>query len=160
MLVRFDPFRDLDRLSQELWGQATAGGAPARMAMDAVRKGDRVELTFELPGVDAESIDVEVEKHVLTVSAERHVETERREGEEVIVRERRHGRFVRQVSLGDNLDTDGLEARYHDGVLTVVVPVAEQAKPRKVAIGSGPASGADAAIDVRSEPESPKAEAD
>lgn len=151
MLVRFDPFRDLDRLSQELWGQAPAGGAPARMAMDAVRKGDRVELTFELPGVDADSIDVEVEKHVLTVSAERNVETERREGEEVIVRERRHGRFVRQVSLGDNLDTDRLEARYHDGVLTVVVPVAEQAKPRKVAVGSGPASGGDAAIDVRSE---------
>jgi HSP20 family protein len=160
MLVRFDPFRDLDRLSQELWGQAPSGGGPARMAMDAVRHGDRVELTFELPGVDADSIDVEVEKHVLTVTAERHVESERREGEEVLVRERRHGRFVRQVSLGDNLDTDHLEARYHDGVLRVMVPIAEQAKPRKVAVGSGPGPDAEAAIDVRFEAEPAPAEAD
>lgn len=159
MLVRFDPFRDLDRLSQELWGPAPAGGAPARMPMDAVRRGDRVELTFELPGVDADSIDVEVEKHVLTVTAERQVESERREGEEVLVRERRHGRFARQVSLGDNLDTDRLEARYHDGILTVVVPVAEQAKPRKVTIGSGPTPGAEGAIDVRSEQDTSQAEA-
>jgi HSP20 family protein len=138
MLIRFDPFRDLDRLSQELWGQATGPGAtPARMPMDAVRRGDRVEISFELPGVDPESVDVEVENNVLTVSAERREDRERREGEEVLVRERRFGRYTRQISLGDNLDPDRLEARYEDGVLHVTVPVAEQAKPRKVEVAKG-----------------------
>lgn len=135
MLIRFDPFRELDRLTQEMWSGTPAG--PARIAMDAVRKGDRVEISFELPGVDPDSIDVEVENNVLTVSAERRVETERKEGEEVLVRERRYGRFVRQLSLGDNLDADRLEARYHDGVLHVTVPVAEQAKPRKIEVSRG-----------------------
>lgn len=135
MLIRFDPFRELDRLTQEMWGTVPAG--PARIAMDAVRKGDQVEISFELPGVDPDSIDVEVENNVLTVSAERRVETERKEGEEVLVRERRYGRFTRQLSLGDNLDADRLEARYQDGVLHVTVPVAEQAKPRKIEVSRG-----------------------
>jgi HSP20 family protein len=148
MLIRFDPFRDLDRLSQELWGQATGpAAAPARMPMDAVRRGDQVEISFELPGVDPESIDVEVENNVLTVHAERREESERREGDEVLVRERRFGRYSRQISLGDNLDADRLEARYHDGVLQVTVPVAEQAKPRKVEVARG---GSDKAIDASS----------
>jgi HSP20 family protein len=143
MLLRFDPFRELDRMTQEFWDRPAL---PFKMPMDAVRKGDVVEITFELPGVDPDSIDVEVENQVLTVSATRDVERERREGDEVIVRERRHGRFVRQISLGDNLDTDRLEARYHDGVLTVTVPVAEQAKPRKVEVerGGGQATAIDA----------------
>jgi HSP20 family protein len=148
MLIRFDPFRDLDRLSQELWGQAAgAGSTPARMPMDAVRRGDQVEISFELPGVDPETVDVEVENNVLTVSAERREETERREGDEVLVRERRFGRYNRQISLGDNLDPDRLEAHYHDGVLTVTVPVAEQAKPRKVEVSHG---SSDKAIDAKS----------
>lgn len=137
MLLRFDPFRDLDRLSQEIWGTSPASGVPARIPMDAVRNGDRVEIHFELPGFDADSIDVEVENNVLTVNAERQSESERREGEEVLVRERRYGRFTRQLSLGENLDADHLEATYRDGVLTLTVPVAEQAKPRKVQVGSG-----------------------
>jgi HSP20 family protein len=135
MLIRFDPFRDLDRLSQELWGQGSS--APARMPMDAVRRGDRVEISFELPGVDADTIDVEVENNVLTVTAERNENAERREGDEVLVRERRFGRYTRQISLGDNLDPDKLEARYENGVLHVTVPVAEQAKPRKVEVTRG-----------------------
>lgn len=148
MLIRFDPFRDLDRLTQELWGQAGSAVGPARMPMDAVRRGDQVEISFELPGVDADTIDVEVENNVLTVSAERREETERREGDEVLVRERRFGRYTRQISLGDNLDPDRLEARYHDGVLHVTVPVAEQAKPRKVEVSRGQST--DKAIDAKS----------
>jgi HSP20 family protein len=148
MLLRFDPFRDLDRLTEEMWrGQPTS---PMRIPMDAVRTGDAVEVHFELPGVDPDSIDVEVERHQLTVSAERTVSTERREGEEVLVRERRHGRFVRQLTLGDNLDPDRLEARYHDGVLTVVVPVVEQAKARKVEIARGEAPAEPASIEATS----------
>lgn len=145
MLIRFDPFRDLDRLSQELWEQATGTWA-ARMPMDAVRRGDDVEITFELPGVDPESIDVEVENNVLTVRAERREEHERRDGDEVLVRERRFGRYSRQISLGDNLDTDKLEATYQDGLLKVTVPVAEQARPRKIEV----TRGASKAIDARS----------
>jgi HSP20 family protein len=136
MLIRFDPFRELDRLSQEMWAAAQAD-SPTRIAMDAFRRGDEVEINFELPGVDPESIDVEVENNVLTITAERHVERERKEGEEVLVRERRYGRFTRQVSLGDNLAADRLEAHYRNGVLTVRVPVSEQAKPRKVQVGTG-----------------------
>jgi HSP20 family protein len=136
MLIRFDPFREIDRLAQEMWS-SQAAGAPARIAMDAVRRGDQVEIHFEIPGVDADSIDVEVENNVLTVTAERREQLERKEGEEVLVRERRYGRFTRQLSLGDNLAADQLEANYRDGVLTVTVPVAEQAKPRKVQVGRG-----------------------
>jgi HSP20 family protein len=136
MLIRFDPFREIDRLAQEMWS-SQAAGAPARIAMDAVRRGDQVEIHFEIPGVDADSIDVEVENDVLTVTAERREQLERKEGEEVLVRERRYGRFTRQLSLGDNLAADQLEANYRDGVLTVTVPVAEQAKPRKVQVGRG-----------------------
>jgi HSP20 family protein len=136
MLIRFDPFREIDRLAQEMWSEQ-AGGAPARIPMDAVRKGDRVEIHFEIPGVDPDSIDVEVENNVLTVTAERREQSERKEGEDVLIRERRYGRFTRQISLGDNLATDHLDANYRNGVLTVTVPVVEQAKPRKVQVGSG-----------------------
>lgn len=131
MLLRFDPFAELDRRSQDLndWFNT-----PAKMPMDAVRSAEKVVISFDLPGVDADSIDVEVDNHVLSVSATRDSATERREGDEVLVHERRHGRFVRQVSLGDNLDTSRLEADYHDGVLRVTVPVAEQAKVRKVEV--------------------------
>jgi HSP20 family protein len=138
MLLRFDPFREFDRLAEEMWkGQAQS---PMRIPMDAFRRGDSVEIHFELPGVDPSSIDLEVERNTLTVSAERTVSNERREGEEVMVRERRHGRFTRQLTLGDNLDVERLEARYDDGVLTVVVPVVEQAKARKVEITRGSAT--------------------
>lgn len=135
MLMRFDPFRDLDRLTQQLWG----GGALA-MPMDAYRSGDEVVATFDLPGVDPESIELTVDGKVLTVSAERHADPG--EGAEVLVAERPHGRSTRQVHLGDSLDTERVEARYDDGVLTVRVPVAAHAKARRVAISAGDRQGA------------------
>ena len=137
MLMRFDPFRELDRLAEQTWG---AGRAPV-MPMDAYRSGDHFLVHFDLPGVDPASIDLTVEKNVLTVSAERH--WERSEGAEVVVSERPQGSFSRQLFLGEGLNPDGIEAGYENGVLTVRVPVAEQAKPRKVEVttsGSGAAA--------------------
>jgi HSP20 family protein len=145
MLLRWDPFRELDRLSEEMWKGVDTG--PMRIPMDAIRTGDTVEMHFEMPGLDPEAISVDVDRDVVTVSAERTVSTERKEGEEVLVRERRHGRFMRQVTLGDNLDADRLDARYDDGVLTVRVPVSERAKSRRVEISRGRPDGS-AAIEA------------
>ena len=131
MLMRFDPFRDLDRLTEQVW--RTARTQP--MAMDAYRQGDHVLVHLDLPGVPADSIDLTVEKNVLTVSAERR--WAREEGTEVLAAERPQGRVSRQLFLGEGLDLDHVEASYDDGVLTVRIPVAEQAKPRKVEITSG-----------------------
>jgi HSP20 family protein len=139
MLMRFDPFRELDRLAEQTWG---AGRAPV-MPMDAYRQGDHFVVHFDLPGVDPASIDLTVEKNVLTVSAERH--WERSEGAEVVVTERPQGSFSRQLFLGEGLNADGIEAGYENGVLTVRVPVAEQAKPRKVQVTT---SGSPAAIET------------
>ena len=131
MLMRFDPFRDLDRLFEA----ASANTGPRTVPMNAVRRGDRLVVSFDLPGVRSEDIDLTVERNQLTVTAERAVD--RQEGEEWLVAERPTGRFSRQLLLGDNLDTDHIEAAVHDGVLEIVIPVAEQAKPRKVTIGTG-----------------------
>ena len=128
MLMRFDPFRDLDRLTEQVW--RTARTQP--MAMDAYRQGDHVLVHLDLPGVPADSIDLTVEKNVLTVSAERR--WAREEGTEVLAAERPQGRVSRQLFLGEGLDLDHVEASYDDGVLTVRIPVAEQAKPRKVQV--------------------------
>jgi HSP20 family protein len=140
MLLRFDPFRELDRLTEQLAGQASA----PHIAMDAVKTGDNVEIRFDLPGFDPASVDLEVDRNVLTLTAERHWEPG--EGHEVIANERRYGRFTRQLLLGDQLDGTAIEADFHDGVLTVTIPVSEKAKPRKVSIGG--ASSEPAAIDV------------
>ena len=132
MLVRYDPFRDFDRFTEQVFG------GPQRtqwMPMDAFRHGDHVELRFDLPGADADSIDVTVERNVLTVKAERSWTPA--EGDEVLARERPQGAVTRQVMLGESLDTDRLTATYDRGVLSVSIPVAEQAKPRKVEIHSG-----------------------
>jgi HSP20 family protein len=131
MLMRFDPFRELDRLTQPGW---TAGRAPV-MPMDAYRDGDHFYVHLDLPGVDPDSIELTVEKNVLTVSAERR--WSREEGTQVVVSERPQGSFTRQLFLGEGLDADRIDARYENGVLTVSIPVAEQAKPRKVAITHG-----------------------
>lgn len=133
MLMRTDPFRDLDRLTQQVFGTPAR---PAAMPIDAYRQGDRFVVHFDLPGVDAESIDLTVERNVLTVHASR-ARTGDAEGREMIVSERPHGTFSRQLFLGDTLDADNLEARYDAGVLTVTIPVAEQAKPRRVSVVSG-----------------------
>ena len=134
MLMRFDPFRDFDRLFE---AAGAAGGSPRTVPMNAVRRGDRLVVSFDLPGVRPEDIDLTVERNQLTVTAERAVD--RQEGEEWLVAERPTGRFTRQLLLGDNLDTDNIQADVHHGVLEITIPVAEQAKPRKVTIGGGEA---------------------
>ena len=133
MLMRFDPFREVDRFAEQV-DQALRRGTAA-MPMDAVRHGDRVFVNFDLPGVDPEGIDVTVERDTLTVTATRRFE--RTEGDEVLANERPQGTFVRRVLLGDSLDVTRLEAAYDHGVLSVTIPVAEQAQPRKVAVGGG-----------------------
>jgi len=130
MLMRFDPFRGLDRLLEQEWGTSNR---PAAMAMDAYRQGDQFVVHFDVPGVDRSSIEVTVERNVLTVSAARHCDTQ---DQEFIANERPQGSFSRQVFLGDTLDADHLKADYDRGVLTVTIPVAEQAKPRKIEITS------------------------
>ena len=130
MLMRTDPFRDLDRLSQQLWGTSSR---PTLMAMDAWREGDEFVVEFDLPGVAPESVDLDVERNVLTVKAERPALNGDRE---LLASERPRGVFSRQLILGDNLDTESVGAHYSSGVLTVRIPVAEQAKPRKIQISS------------------------
>ncbi|MGW5877145.1 Hsp20/alpha crystallin family protein [Nocardiopsis terrae] len=129
MLMRTDPFREFDRLTQRLM----ENGRPAVMPMDAYRDGDDFVVLLDLPGVRSESIDLEVERNVLTVKAERPGLNA--EGREFIVGERPSGTFSRQVFLGDTLDTEKITANYADGVLTLRIPVAEQSKARKIAVG-------------------------
>ena len=143
MLMRTDPFRELDRLTQPVPGTRMR---PAMMPMDVYRDGDHVVVHFDLPGVDPSSIDLTVEKNALTVTAQRDWRPS--EEQQVIASERPQGTFSRQLFLGDGLDPDRIEARYDHGVLTVTVPVAEQAKPRKVAITTG---GGQQALDAGSQ---------
>ena len=131
MLLRTtDPFRDFDRLTQQLFGTTNR---PAVMPMDAWREGDRFVIEFDLPGVARESIDLDVERNVLTVRAERVA----RNGDwEMLASERPRGVFSRQLELGDNHDLERIEATYDGGVLRLAVPVAEKAKPRKIEIST------------------------
>ena len=129
MLMRFDPFREVERLTQQIWRDRGAV-----MPMDAWREGDRFVVQFDLPGVDPGTIDLTVEKNVFTVSAERPA---RRGDGQVLASERPHGSFSRQLFLGEGLDAERIEANYEHGVLTVTLPVAEQAKPRRVEVQSG-----------------------
>ncbi|MBW8825626.1 MAG: Hsp20/alpha crystallin family protein [Acidobacteria bacterium] len=131
MLMRTDPFRDLDRLAQQALGTPAR---PSAMPMDAYRDGEQFVVQFDLPGVDSSSIDLTVEKNVLTVHAQRRRSAP--ENVELLAGERPHGAFSRQLFLGDSLDTDRIEAAYVDGVLTVRLPVAEKAKPRRVPISA------------------------
>ena len=136
MLLRTtDPFRDFDRLTQQLLGTTNR---PAVMPMDAWREGEHFVIEFDLPGVSLDSIDLDVERNVLTVRAERVA----RNGDwEMLASERPRGVFSRQLVLGDNLDLDRIEAGYDGGVLRLTVPVAEKAKPRKIQIASSDDSG-------------------
>ena len=129
MLMRTDPVRDLDRLAQQTLGTPAR---PAAMPIDAYREGDSFVVQFDLPGVDPGSIDLTIEKNVLTVHAQRNRTSG--EGVELLVAERPHGSFSRQLFLGESLDTDRIDANYSDGVLTLSIPVAEKAKPRRVPI--------------------------
>jgi HSP20 family protein len=131
MLMRTDPFRELDRLAQQVLGSQGTVARPSVMPMDAWRDGDTFLVEFDLPGVNADSIDIDVERNVLTVHAER---TGPGRDVELIASERPRGVFSRQLILGDNLDTDNVAAHYEGGVLSLRIPVAEQAKPRKVLV--------------------------
>ena len=133
MLMRFDPFRELDRLSEQLTGPTTQ--ANRSFPLDAYRRGDQFLVHFDLPGVEPDSIDLTVERNVLTVKAERRWAPA--EGQEVLTAERPQGSFSRQLFLAETLDVDHIEANYDAGVLTLRIPVPEQAKPRRVEIASG-----------------------
>jgi HSP20 family protein len=131
MLLQYDPFRELDRFADQAFGRSSTPAMP----MDAVRRGETVHVFLDLPGVDPASIDLEVERNVLTVKAERR--WAREEGDQVLASERRQGAFLRRLLLGDTLDGERVQADYRDGVLAITIPVAEAAKPRKVEIGHG-----------------------
>ena len=131
MLMQFDPFREIDRVL----GQAfETSRQQVSMPMDAFRHGDSFVVHLDLPGVNPSSIDVSVEQNVLTISAERHWESV--EGDQVVANERRQGTFSRQLFLGNALESDKIHASYENGVLTLTIPVAEKAKPRKIEIGA------------------------
>jgi HSP20 family protein len=132
MLMRTDPFRELDRLTNQVFGTPAR---PAAMPIDAFRSGDTFVVELDLPGVSADSIDLTVERNVLSVHAKRERHTA--EAAELIVAERPYGSFSRQLFLGDTLDPDRMTASYTDGVLRLEIPVAEQAKPRKVEVQAG-----------------------
>jgi len=131
MLMRTDPFRELDRFTQQVLGTAAR---PAVMPMDAWREGDAFFVEFDLPGIDQNSLDIDIERNVVTVRAERAAVDPSRE---MLATERPRGIFSRQLILGDNLDTERIEASYQEGVLKLHIPVAEKAKPRKITIGRG-----------------------
>lgn len=133
MLMRFDPFQELTR-------QAATGTRrqPASMPMDAYRQGDRVHIYLDVPGVSDDDLDVTVEKNALTVVANRAWEPS--EDMQVLAGERTQGQYSRTIQLGDNLDTEQLDADYEDGVLHITIPVADRAKPRKVEVGRKPVS--------------------
>lgn len=129
MLMRSDPFRELDRLAQQVLGTAAR---PAAMPMDAWREDQEFVVAFDLPGVEVDSVDLDVERNVLTVRAERPDPAG--EDTEMIASERPRGVFSRQLILGDNLDTENIKATYDGGVLTLRIPVTEKAKPRKIQV--------------------------
>ena len=132
MLMRTDPFRDVDRLFDQLTGTMSR---PAVMHVDAERDGDTFYVYFDLPGADPDSIELTVERNVLQVRAQR--QRRAKEGVETVISERPMGVFSRQLFLADILDTDKLEATYDNGVLTLAIPVSEQAKPRKISVAAG-----------------------
>jgi HSP20 family protein len=132
MLMRFEPFREFDRITEELLSERRARQIP----VDAYRRGNEFKIHLDLPGVDPGSIELTVEKDVLTVQASRTWTPA--EDDQVEVRERAQGEFRRQLLLGEGLDRDHIAATYGDGVLTITIPVAEQAQPRKVVITHAP----------------------
>ncbi|HYY21208.1 MAG TPA: Hsp20/alpha crystallin family protein [Thermoleophilaceae bacterium] len=132
MAISFDPFRELEELRQQL---VSGGRTPRSFPMDAYRRGDDFFVHLDLPGVNPDSIDVTVEGQTLTVTAERRFE--QREGDQLLVSERPQGSFSRQLRLGASIDAESIAATYEDGVLTLTLPVAARAKPRRVEIRSG-----------------------
>ncbi|MFE7187567.1 Hsp20/alpha crystallin family protein [Streptomyces erythrochromogenes] len=137
MLMRTDPFREMDRIVQQLSGTSGTWSKPSVMPMDAYREGDVYVIAFDLPGVSPEAVDIDVERNMLTVKAERRPAA-KGDTVQMELSERPLGVFSRQVMLADTLDTERIEADYDAGVLTLRIPIAERAKPRKISIsGSG-----------------------
>ena len=130
-MLRFDPYREFDRLTEQL--ASTATRAPRALPMDAYRRGEQFIVQLDLPGVEPTAIDLTVERNVLTVRAERRFEP--RQADEVVVAERPHGTYTRQILLGDTLDSENVQANCEHGVLTLTIQVAETAKPRRVQVG-------------------------
>jgi HSP20 family protein len=128
-MATYDPFRDLDRIASSLFD--TRRG-PRRMPMDLYRDGDHYVMTADLPGIDPGSVDIDVDGQLLTIRAERTLASG--EGVKWITREREAASFLRQLNLGQGVDTEGIAATYNNGVLTVTIPVSEKAKPRKVEV--------------------------
>ena len=137
MLLQNDPFREIDYLFSRL-GTRAAGNGNMTMPMDAYRRGEDVWVHIDLPGVAADSLDIDVERSVLTVKAER--DWQREDGDQMYLAERPRGQYQRQVHLGEGLDPEHIEANFSDGVLTLRIPVAEKAKPRKISISTNQGS--------------------
>ena len=131
MAMNFDPFRELDRVASALMD--TQQG-PRLMPMDLYREGDHYVLNADLPGIDPGSVDIAVDGELLTIRAERSLRGT--EGVNWLARERRGGSFLRQLTLGQGIDTEGIRASYANGVLSVTIPVSERAKPRKIEVTS------------------------
>ena len=149
MLVMNSPFRELDSWFDQVAGRSTPSGANEHSApMDAYRRDSDVWVHIDLPGIAADSLDVSVERNVLTISGERT--WQRNDGDQLYLAERRRGAFRRQVTLGDGLDAESIEADYTDGVLTLRIPVAEKAQPRKISVATGAGSPGTQAIDATS----------
>ncbi|HET6533689.1 MAG TPA: Hsp20/alpha crystallin family protein [Actinoplanes sp.] len=138
MLMRSEPFTEVNRLAQQLFGASQTGtwSRPTAMPVDSYRNGDEFVIAFDLPGVDKDAIEIDVERNVLTVKAERRPLPL---GDQAVAHmsERPLGVFARQLFLGDALDTDQIDATYDNGVLVLRIPIAERAKPRKIAV-AGP----------------------
>ncbi|MFI5642914.1 Hsp20/alpha crystallin family protein [Streptomyces goshikiensis] len=134
MLMRTDPFREMDRIVQQLSGASGTWSKPSVMPMDAYREGDDYVIAFDLPGVTPEAIDIDVERNMLTVKAERRPAA-KNDTVQMELSERPLGAFSRQVMLADTLDTERIQADYEAGVLTLRIPIAERAKPRKISVG-------------------------
>ncbi|MFD5721511.1 Hsp20/alpha crystallin family protein [Streptomyces sp. NPDC127036] len=135
MLMRTDPFRELDRMAQQLMAPGT-WSKPSVMPMDAYREGDEYVVAFDIPGVAEDALDIDVERNMLTVKAERRPAA-RTDDVKMELSERPLGVFSRQIVLADALDTEHIQADYDAGVLTLRIPIAERAKPRKISIGVG-----------------------
>lgn len=146
MATRFDPFRELDRFAQAVRSESLR-----HMPMDLYRQDDRYVLSLDLPGVDPGSVDIDVDGQLLTIRAERTLRGE--DGVQWLSREREGGSFLRQLSLGQGIDTDGITAHYENGVLNVVIPVSEKARPRRIEVQSG----SSASLGAREEHREPEA---
>jgi HSP20 family protein len=131
-ILQFDPFRDINRLANEVLG---ATRTPQPMPVDGYRHGQEYVVEFDLPGIDSESLEVTAEHNTLTVRAQRSATESSSSEVTYLLAERPTGTFARQLQLGGGLDVDRIQAEYRDGVLTLRIPVAEQAKPRRINVG-------------------------